>query len=583
VNRLAYIGMGLVTTALPLLAFCGGCTESSASLSTSAGQWETSYQWQQDRFTYAIDNLNRLEDFDLLPPPSADVEPNPLFASCPQSDMLTQIVEWLNQWMRTQQQSPQWSADPMLGSLPASLRELPMVQDLGKMEFTAYDGFALREATWLQSLSKWVCGNELDDLARAKQLFDWTIRNIQLQNEKAEPGSDEPAWIPQLPWETLLLGNGTAVERAWVFILLARQQGLDAALLALADPDDPSGKPLRPWEVAVLVDKKLYLFDQTLGLPIAAGIKLDADGQLVVEPATLEQVAGDGQLLRQMDADAEHPYPVKAEDLKHLVALVEASPAYLSARMKMTESRLVGEQTMVLSTAPSAVAAKFKAAPQIAEVRLWTHPYEVLYRRLRLTPKEITRKKTDFWPFMPGIEAPLYKARLYYFKGQLTGQNSATWYYQASRTSEKKLAEMEDAQQNDYYQQNLPLIRTLQEQDRKAGLERLKAFAISLADQQKQILQWAKQDASYWLGLLNFERGKYPTAIDYLAKRTVEAVPNSPWAHGAIYNLGRCYEASGEPEVAIKLYTADTESPAFAGNLLRAKWLQMLIQKEKQP
>ena len=66
----------------------------------------------------------------------------------------------------------------------------------------------------------------IDDLERAKNLFDWTVRNIQL-----EP--DDPNRIPQFPWETLLFGRGTATERAWVFILLLRQLDIDAAVLAV--------------------------------------------------------------------------------------------------------------------------------------------------------------------------------------------------------------------------------------------------------------------------------------------------------------------------------------------------------------
>ena len=61
------------------------------------------------------------------------------------------------------------------------------------------------------------------------KLFDWTIRNIALDRDSLDR-------TPQMPWETLLLGHGTAMERAWVFILLARQQGLDAAVLATYAP-----------------------------------------------------------------------------------------------------------------------------------------------------------------------------------------------------------------------------------------------------------------------------------------------------------------------------------------------------------
>ena len=90
----------------------------------------------------------------------------------------------------------------------------------------------------------------------------------------------------------LLFGCGMAVERGWVFILLARQQGLDAAMLALADTESPLKAP-QPWAVGVLHEGQVYLFDPVLGLPVPAqdGIVLGDDGQLAIRPATLAQAA----------------------------------------------------------------------------------------------------------------------------------------------------------------------------------------------------------------------------------------------------------------------------------------------------
>ena len=193
--------------------------------------------------TYAIDNLNRLEEFD-----SADAlqqvmqrlnqqgrsgtspsdRPNPLLAAWPESEMLRQIVDRLNQWIRTQPPPGDWQLDPMLSTLPKPLADLPQVKDLGRMDFSRFDGYALQEAVWLRDVGLWARGDALDDLDRAKSLFDWTVRNIQLD-------ADGPNRVPLFPWETLLFGHGTATERAWVFILLARQVGIDAAMLGMGE------------------------------------------------------------------------------------------------------------------------------------------------------------------------------------------------------------------------------------------------------------------------------------------------------------------------------------------------------------
>lgn len=298
-----------------------------------------------------------------------------------------------------------------------------------------------------------------------------------------------------MPWETLLFGRGTAMERAWVFILLCRQQRLDAVLLALGDPTDagkPDGKSalpgeeslreesLRPWAVAVLSEGALYLFDPVLGLPIPApdGVKLDAAGQLDIEPATLAQVVADEALLRQLDAGPAHPYPVKSSDLKRIVALVEASPSYLALRMKLVEARLDPQQNMVLSTAPTRLAAgDLKARPQVAETRLWTLPLETIRRRLQLSPRRIAQRLRAQLPFFVAhglpqgkggysqpllkevdpfylplkasarkgvIEAPLHMGRMLYLKGKFADRHGAIEYFVEARQSDKQLKEEEE-------------------------------------------------------------------------------------------------------------------------------------------
>ena len=87
------------------------------------------------------------------------------------------------------------------------------------------------------------------------------------------------------------------------------------------------------------------------------------------------------------------------------------------------------------------------------------------------------------------------------------------------------------------------------------------------------LLVAAKHDASYWLGLILFEKGSYDGAIDYFGRRTLEALPNSPWRYGASYNLARSYEARGEYRKAIELYRANAQQFGDAGQRLRADWL----------
>ena len=55
--------------------------------------------------------------------------------------------------------------------------------------------------------------------------------------------------------------------------------------------------------------------------------------------------------------------------------------------------------------------------------------------------------------------------------------------------------------------------------------------------------------------------------------------PGNFWTRGAVYNLGRVYEAAGEPRKAIELYRTEMhpQAPDYQGNLLRARWLESLL------
>ena len=213
---------------LPLLGMLGalaaliGCSNSNQPARTAGSETaavdESATQWRDELFTYAVNNLNRLEEFDagdMLPqivqriealqrqnPAFWDPKADSLAASWPEPDMLRQVVQRLNQWAPTQPPPSDWRLDPMAVQLPASAKELPQIESLEKMEFSSYDGFALQEAVWLRDLSNWVRGNTLDDLTRTRRMFDWIVRNIQLERDSSDR-------TPLLPWEVLLLGRGT--------------------------------------------------------------------------------------------------------------------------------------------------------------------------------------------------------------------------------------------------------------------------------------------------------------------------------------------------------------------------------------
>lgn len=340
-------------------------------------------------FESVAENLDRFEEFET-------------------EQILKQTCDRLNQWFL--QESPQiaWQPDPLLAELDDELRNQPEVSMLEGVRFQAPDdGWYLQEAVWLRNISNKARADQFEDLDVARRLFDWTVRNIQLA---ADWSGGEEQRVRHRPHETLLFGRGTAVERAWVFALLARQQGLNVVFLGI----EKDGA-VRPWLPALVADDKLYLFDTRLGLPIP--------GPTPDSVATLSEVVENDTLLRKLDLDAEHPYPVSADDLKHVVAYVEATPPALSRRMALVESRLTGNHKMKLTSPGHALAEQVARLPHVTAARLWPMPFEVYLAKARRTPEQdmAATKELVLYQVMPTLRM----GRALHFKGEYDGEGGA--------------------------------------------------------------------------------------------------------------------------------------------------------------
>ena len=318
-----------------------------------------------------------------------------------------QIVDSLNQWRRltreaeksattdvgapsasksddekTDDREPSGKlSNPLIEALPDKLKSTRWVRRLNNDMFDPqYDGTFLREAALLRDVASHAAGESHDDLARAESLFDWTVRNIQLEPQPLADSQLEEQWLARhLPIETVFYGRGTWRQRAWVFMLLARQAGLEVVLLAIPDPNNPQ-QP-RAWLTALVSGGELYLFDPNYGLPIPG-----PGGKGV---ATLSQAAENDAIFRQMDVAGGQTYPRKSGDIQKVVALVDGTLGYLEPRMKLLESQLKGRDRIVLSTDTAALAEKLRGTKHVDQVMLWTMPLETLAQRCSPTSGKV--------------------------------------------------------------------------------------------------------------------------------------------------------------------------------------------------
>lgn len=468
----------------------------------------------------------------------------------PDESALVQLTDRLNQWWRNlHDESASWESPPLLDSLPAelvadnSIAQLWQAISLTEAGFEPWESRLLQQSVWLRDISAWAKNNALTDLELAKALFDWTIRNVQLD----PPAEDS---IVHHPWQALMYGHGTAEDRAWVFAELCRHQNLDVVMLAFEQGEQSS----QWWLPAVMGEGELYLFDTRLGLPIQGADSADV--------ATLAQVLADPGILDQLSIEGEESYPYSSESFQgesppRIVAWLVGSHLQLSKRAAMLQSEIKGEDFVTFTADLQAQVAKLKDIDSVDRVALWPYPLESLLEEQAMSRKARLLAAQRFLIFAQ--RPKLWKARVLHFQG----------------TKEIPLDQRNDplAQPNLGHRQATGLY-----QDR--GIRPPERVLQTLDPTKQAIYRISKQDASYWVGLLKASEGNPSVAKHWLEVQTLSADPEGRWSAGARYNLARVYEELGELSKAIELLESD-DSPQRLGNLLRARQLRELLAEDE--
>jgi tetratricopeptide (TPR) repeat protein len=478
----------VLPSAFCLLTFVAGCTDPGGAVNEPQSPAAVEAQKREVSrrlFDSAVDQLNQLDDYDQI-----GAEPG-----------VEQVVRRLNE------------------SLEAGLL------DTDKSEpFDVEDGRILRETVWLRGAARYAVGDATDALVRAERLFDWTVRNIQLIDAAAPttPGAVDLR-LPYLPWHALILGRGSATDRAWLFTLLARQQGLDVVLLAPAEAKPAeANSPL----AALVHDGQLYVFDTAWGAPVPG-----PGGKGI---ATLAQLQKDDALLRALDlgdgeSGGEGPkYPLTAEAAKQLAAYVETSSSFLAPKFARLERLLAGDSRLVLSIDQDELFERVKKCAGVGQVKPWPLRDERFAASREKAAYEALVVMLSPFGKAPGANprlarSPLWVPRVKHIAGKyadpLTGKATLTRFYQQARPSNEDLKPLGS--------------------DSSAW-----AYAYGI-----------KHNATYWLGLVSYDLGNYETAAEYF-NLVLRDEANGGWTAGARYNLGRTFEAMQDTSKAVAAYRA---------------------------
>jgi tetratricopeptide (TPR) repeat protein len=504
----------------------------------------------------------------------------------------------LNQWMLKSEKEPfDWKREPLLSKMPASLAKIQQLEELERIRFTAADfqflqGRVLsREltnwatqraveeplASWMKSQSTTLNDEQLKQLSQAWLLFDWVIRNIQLDSIPkreddakegleilAQQGEDGPGYRHYVR-ETLFYSHGDALERLRVFIDLCREVGIDVVVIGT----HAEKTPFQPWVAGVFIGEQMYLFDCEMGLPIPAA----NDSGI----ATLAEITADPALLRQLDLDEKRPYRISNEDLKTLEARLSVAPEELSLRMAKLQAKLVGDRRLQISYQPAETLERLKKFQQLSPVvSFWNVPFlSCLYsdfgrgiRRRKDAEFEI-KLVTEMAMVSPGSD-PAY-ARQMHLQGIFEQRDlhpGAVVLYMKTRPSEYTMDEMRLSSKG---REKMGLETMLSKND----MIRKKQLELALIGAERM-----RENVSYWMGLIQYERDDYANAVDWFKERSLAIAPNNFWTRSLRYNLARSYERLGEHAEAIKLYRLDSSAQRH-GNMIRARRLQAALDNAK--
>jgi tetratricopeptide (TPR) repeat protein len=442
------------------------------------------------------------------------------------------------------------SREYLAASLPA-----PMIKNIENRNWTLRDTRHIEDCMMYYGIATRVAGTG-EDMDRVRRLFDWVMRQVQL----VPPGTLGSGRLPQAfarPYDVLLRGMATETdgywaERAWLFMALCRQIGIDVGLITYSKSDtlnlhvpryEPSfqGTTRRKvpivWICAALIDDKAYLFDARLGLEIPGP---RGDGV-----ATLEQALADPAILDRMTLPGLAPYGTSQASLlaspTKLGILIDSSQGYFSPKMKLLQAELAGSHRTILYRDVAEERDHFAhvLGPHAGLVSLWNVPLEV-ETRLFSDPQFVQAIQASLFLFR--AEWPLIYARVKHLRGDF---DEAIEDYVRFRFAE-----------------NLPVVNN-------------KKLTIP-----KDVQDGLDAYATYYLALAHLERNNLDQA-ELMFQKTLELLPqpgpNQPFysmfRRGANANLGRIYEMKNDPCRAVAHYTQDDPTQQYVGNLLRAREL----------
>lgn len=413
----------------------------------------------------------------------------------------------------------------LLKSLPAAWSEQVSLE-----QFIERDAAFLRDSIWASRATRFGAGNAEKDLDVVVNLFDFVVRNVML----IPPGRRR---VPLGPFDTMVFGQGTALDRAWVFAELLRQRNVDSVILS---PRRAEGEPLNVNQllVGVLFEKDIYLFDPSLGLPLMADAA-EPKSALPRLPLSLRQAQRNPELLVAIAKDSEGQFELTAAMLEALQIELICQSEHLAIRMKRLQNELSGENSAIVADPLEdsegqpglwSRVAKHPAATWSAEdVSIWSYPEIVRESAARPT----TEQQKELAKLAQSLNAPI-RVRQFNMRDENTVEGvefSRPERALLKRRTEHVVGRWADAVPGylaaQLYDVDPPTAKTLMmlapgmktpEEISVAGSTQTRVLRGVLMQQQykhvRDLHLQAGDDACFWLALCQYEQNRIESVVD---------------------------------------------------------------------
>jgi hypothetical protein len=239
------------------------------------------------------------------------------------------------------------------------------LKDAAGTQYTNLDAAYLTECLIVRDAIRSLDFGNLPIERKLRLAFDWVCRQIYLRQGIIHTPQG-PAFSPPLPPQfALYRGYGSGLDRAYLFLAVIQQLGLDGCLIGPPDREIAPGialednKPTKGpfWAVGCrLPNGSVALFDPWRGeaFPGTNGAA-----------GTLTELVANPDLLKPWIDDKARPWDGKLADVK--AASIYVALPYLAAsdRMKLLETKIGGEVGVKLARDPAELAERFGANAKV--------------------------------------------------------------------------------------------------------------------------------------------------------------------------------------------------------------------------